>query len=407
VHAAACVRPPNRHQQPLRDMPPDVGHIAHDHTFMRLQNMQYRPAWSEHGQNLGRHPRHVRIKGAHNALHLPRLMDDQVLSPNRAVPPEFYRASAWTERNATLRAMKLISHASDLGLHCPKVATANFWYPSLGRWLRGLGSIANISAGETVIRVPFNSVLSETLVLNSGFKDAVQCVGHRPANADTPLASLQLRTGHAESSFSGATMIAMFIIREGNRPFSPWMPYIKGSLNGHNVSNLPMSWEPGSRNLKGATEVMKKKHAKRVINLQRFLTQKLACMIQTYPQLLSHGLECPKSVGRPKECNKKFLLDLYSVRRVRDMVAVVMARFWYLKLHGFEQNFMLPAIDMLNFGQVGLRLTVDPAKKGVVLVATQAIPAGRELLFMYGVYCQENSLLEYGFSTPTQRPCRV
>ena len=83
------------------------------------------------------------------------------------------------------------------------------------------------------------------------------------------------------------------------------------------------------------------------------------------------------------------------------------ARDWILPMYGKSEPFLAPVIDMLNYGQIGIRVRFDNARQEFVATATKAFPAGQEMLFYYGTFCTDDMRDMYGFVTPTARPCRA
>ena len=80
------------------------------------------------------------------------------------------------------------------------------------------------------------------------------------------------------------------------------------------------------------------------------------------------------------------------------------ARDWILPMYGKSEPFLAPVIDMLSYGQIGIRVRFDNARQEFVATATKAFPAGQEMLFYYGAFCTDDMRDMYGFVTPTARP---
>ena len=62
-------------------------------------------------------------------------------------------------------------------------------------------------------------------------------------------------------------------------------------------------------------------------------------------------------------------------------------------------------MDLLNYGQAGIRLQFVPARHALVARATKPIAAGAEMLFYYGDNCREASIDMYGFATAAMPAC--
>ena len=101
------------------------------------------------------------------------------------------------------------------------------------------------------------------------------------------------------------------------------------------------------------------------------------------------------------------LAAVYSLEKWLEVYAVLRARDWILPMYGKSEPFLAPVIDMLNYGQIGIRVRFDNARQEFVATATKAFPAGQEMLFYYGTFCTDDMRDMYGFVTPTARPCRA
>ena len=64
-------------------------------------------------------------------------------------------------------------------------------------------------------------------------------------------------------------------------------------------------------------------------------------------------------------------------------------------MHGEERPFLAPVIDLLNFGQVGIRASYDDKRQGFAAKTVQPIKAGQELLFYYGNFCIDDAINMY------------
>jgi hypothetical protein len=99
-------------------------------------------------------------------------------------------------------------------------------------------------------------------------------------------------------------------------------------------------------------------------------------------------------------------MRLYSVKRLMDVLAVVQAREWSMQMYDTERQFLAPLIDLLNFGQMGVRVSFNDARRAFVAVARQRIAKGDEILFYYGSFCVDHALLTYGFVPEGSKECR-
>jgi hypothetical protein len=73
--------------------------------------------------------------------------------------------------------------------------------------------------------------------------------------------------------------------------------------------------------------------------------------IEHFPAPLSEGLGCAAPV-----CPPEHLERIYRWERFLHLFAIISARDWVLPVDGEHRAFLAPVLDMLNFGQVGIRL---------------------------------------------------
>lgn len=120
-------------------------------------------------------------------------------------------------------------------------------------------------------------------------------------------------------------------------------------------------------------------------------------VVEKYLPAFSEGGVCGPSIG---SC-----LRFYSIERLMDVLAVVQAREWSLRMHSAERQFLAPLIDLLNYGQMGVRVSFDNARRVFIAVARKRIAKGDEILFYYGSFCIDYALLTYGFVPEGSREC--
>ena len=94
-------------------------------------------------------------------------------------------------------------------------------------------------------------------------------------------------------------------------------------------------------------------------------------------------------------CSQAELAALYTQERFLAVYSVLRARDWVLDMHGEERPFLAPVIDLLNFGQVGIRASYDDKRQGFAAKTVQPIKAGQELLFYYGNFCIDDAINMY------------
>lgn len=108
--------------------------------------------------------------------------DGMLSKPRLAAPPSLsavptstlHDRQTWAPLNESARGALFFARRAELyptvALPCPKVGLDYFWYPALGKWLRGAKSLAPIAKGEEICVMPVQSLLSDMTVLNSTFR---------------------------------------------------------------------------------------------------------------------------------------------------------------------------------------------------------------------------------------------
>ncbi|KAL1523047.1 hypothetical protein AB1Y20_018007 [Prymnesium parvum] len=312
--------------------------------------------------------------------------------------PQLFSQSTWEQLNASQRGELFFFRQQDiLGVSCPKIQLAYFWYESLRSTLRGAQSAAPIAAGEEVCAVPVKKMLSLYTLTNSSLAPLLTMLQESMA-AESP------RKRARQSTLDGRSLLAMFILRERARERGDFVPYVQVVLT-HDIRSVPMAMAPGSAAFEALSEFLKRKarHA-RALALADYAKLKLT--FHRFAKQLSDGIRCTSGViGGAVPCPMEQLLEVFSEQRFLEAYAIVRARDWVLPMYNRETFMMVPIVDMLNYGQVGLRVHFNDARHAFVMVATEAIPQGRELLFYYGTMCKEAMIDLYGFTVAYARPC--
>ena len=275
------------------------------------------------------------------------------------------------------------------------------WYPELKAYLRGVKSAAPIEKGEEVVRVRHDALLSRFSMGNSTFRPVAEyymALGKGPTRrAGEPLQNRAAAAGSAGWHVDPVkAMLAFFVLREGSRSSSRWMPYIKGLLEAHSAENIPLTWAPDSPRHQTISEhlrTMAAAHRRHALTAYRSV---MPDALSRFPAVLGEGLPA----GGPP------LAAVYSLEKWLEVYAMLRARDWILPMYGKSEPFLAPVIDMLNYGQIGIRVRFDNARQEFVATATKAFPAGQEMLFYYGTFCTDDMRDMYGFVTPTA-PCRA
>ena len=203
---------------------------------------------------------------------------------------------------------------------------------------------------------------------------------------------LQRTKASLTSSVPPVTMkaiIALFVIREGARETSRWMPYINGILDGHDPQPIPVNWARGDPRLAKLSAYGQKLAQQSRARALRQYTSLFPDAFSRYAGALGEGMPCAG------HCSQAELAALYTQERFLAVYSVLRARDWVLDMHGEERPFLAPVIDLLNFGQVGIRAAYDDKRQGFAAKTVQPIKAGQELLFYYGNFCIDDAINMY------------
>jgi len=302
----------------------------------------------------------------------------------------YFRRDSWSGLNASARGNLFMEAAPKMGIRCPKVGLGYFYYPSLHTELRGAVATANIARGEEVCFVPLQQLLCEFSVGNSSMLGLMRNYFPRNTNGEPLSTSVTMKA-----------IIALFVIREGARESSRWMPFIKGALDGHDPNPIPTNWARGDPRLAKLSAYGQKLALQSRTRALRQYTAIFPEALSRYAGALGEGMPC---TGR---CSQGELAALYSQEKFLAVYSVLRARDWVLDMHGEERPFLAPVIDLLNFGQVGIRASYDDKRQGFAGKTVQPIKAGQELLFYYGNFCIDDSVSMYGFAPESAPPCKA
>lgn len=212
------------------------------------------------------------------------------------------------------------------------------------------------------------------------------------------------------SSVDGRSLLTMLILRERARETSELMPYVQIILT-HDVRNVPMLFQPASPEFAALSEFGKSRaRVARTLALKDY--EKIKAEFDQFRSQLSEGIKCKGGThdgtigGGATACPMEQLLDIYSEQKFLEVYAIVRARDWQLPMYNRDTFMMVPIMDMLNYGQVGLRVSFIDNRDAFVMKATSPIKHGSELLFYYGSFCKEYMIDLYGFAVPKARNCR-
>ena len=316
-----------------------------------------------------------------------------------ATPPDYFARATWEGKNLTQLTALWESYVAGtvLATTCPKLGIGYFYYPQLGATIRGARAKAHISKGESFCSVPVQQLLSEYTVGNSSLLPVVRWFDTMPSPNQTPRASGRRR----RSSIDDRTKIVLYMLRELARDRAPKMPYLQ-VIQSHDVSGVPALWPEDSPRWQQASAITRAMAGRTRAHASNMHMTYVAAAVSEFPKALSEGLGCTGD-----ECPRDRLKDVYSWPRFLRLFTIVSARDWVLPVDGTSRAFLAPQLDLLNFGQVGIRAEYDSGKNAFVAIATQPIEAGTEMLFYYGSYCREGWTNLYGFAPEGTKPCAV
>ena len=304
---------------------------------------------------------------------------------------DVYARASWLGRGTDEQTKLWDQHVAQsvFAQACPKVGSGFFYYPQLGFSLRGARALRTIEKGEHVCNIPVDFLLSPYTVGNSTLR---------------PVAAWAYQRRPSQTQIEDNTLLVVFALRELERSWSRWMPYLQIMLS-HEVGALPLLWDDASPKWSGLGALGRELASR---TKERVLAQYEALIVpalERFPALLSDGLGCG---GDAALCPPARLGSVYSWPRFLHVYAIIRARAWGLPMYNTnddERIFCVPHFDLLNFGQVGISTDFSPAAGGFVATANKRIAAGSELLFHYGRKCREISVNMYGFAPDEARPC--
>ena len=294
-------------------------------------------------------------------------------------------------------------NSGQIGFRCPKVATAFFWYQSLRARIRGAKATTDIEAGEVVCSVPVGSLFSDMTVGNTSLRILQESLNAHQKVAEGPPGA---KRNSKMRRLDERGLMALLVLRETARTRSHLMPYAALILT-HDVEGVPMLWPDDSPRWRRASPMLRSLAATSRASAERNFEAIVPAAISRFGAVLSEGLECaaPSPGGGHPSCSHAELAAVYSRERFLRTYAIIAARDWVLPVYGRHRAFLAPVIDMLNYGQVGLRGRFDDKAGAFVVRATTPIKAGSELLFFYGSFCSDIAINMYGFAPAGSVSC--
>jgi hypothetical protein len=350
-----------------------------------------------------------------------------------AAPPslDYFKRTTWTSLTADQTTEHWVGYqhsaqgaATGMPL-CPKLAPAHFWYPSLNATLRGMRVEQPIAKGEQVCTVGVRKHMVSDLTVGN---TSLRALG-LALKAQAAKKTIGERTT-SPMAFDRRTMLALLLLREGERERSTLMPFIKLLDPWHDVSGVSLMWGEDSPRLAAASpdlqSLAKKSRAGARAQYRALFSADRLNAVARFGTELSEGIDCTRfgDGAAGKTCSAAALRRVYAEPRFLQArhlplistasshvvsphhlpcsspvnaeprsslqyFALVAARDWFLPVYGVGRNFLAMEMDMLNFGQSGIRVGFNNQLHAFTATATQPIAGGAEALFFYGSFCAE------------------
>ena len=299
--------------------------------------------------------------------------------PSMPMPADLLDGGLWRretwERRTTAERLELWPHASKaMGIDCPKLELATFYYPTLGISIRGVRATENIRSAELVCRVPKLSLLSAFTIQNSSLSPLINEVGLRSA-------------------------MAVFLIRESARRESFWMPYVKALLEAHPTDGIPQMWDPvtSQERLNSLSNYSRSLAASSRASTEAEWRRLAAVGFRRHAAALSEGGVCGAGVCT----HEQLMRETFSLERFRNLVSVLGARQWSLPWYspGTHILFSAPGADLLNHGSPGdVKNRFRANEHAFTMHAKRLLRKGEEVRKFYSPTCCERYLNAFGFA---------
>ena len=224
---------------------------------------------------------------------------------------QYQQASFWEALSEAERVTRFFHAAPQLGIDCPKIRGDVFDYPDAVR-VRGARARADIARGETFCVVPVHALLSEFTIRNSTLSGLLHAYSGARTDGSVIMTEVE-------------SVLTTFVLREGARATSPWMPYIKAVLDAQGTDLIPATWKPGDRRLRELSPygriLARRARARCVGQYERVFPSALT----RFANVLSEGLPCAPRCGTQqlgRVYSFERFLRVYSVRPPRALAHV-------------------------------------------------------------------------------------
>ena len=285
---------------------------------------------------------------------------------------------------------------------CPKVGVSYFYYESASAWVRGAIATRDIAPGSVFCEMPVERLITRHTIDNSSLAPLLTTFAPKRLRGST---TRHPRPTFYERLLEERTAIVVFMLREMARESSNHMPYFS-MVRSHDTDAMPMLWPPSSPRWANSTSLLRRiaMRSRKVMDAQYDHTVLPALERLATP--LSEGLDCLVTTTQ-RACPRQILKGVYSRSRFVRMSAIVTARYWVLPMYGVRRALMSPVLDMMNFGQMGIRVEFNDRRHAFVArnLGHRPILRGSELKFNYGTLCREVWFNLYGFDLHELQPC--
>ena len=138
-----------------------------------------------------------------------------------------WQRADWEGLTAPQRTQKWAALLRQTGIRCALAVDHFIWYPNEQAHVRGMRATRDIERGDEVCRIPAHMLLSELTVANSSL---------RP----------MLEYAVDELKVTPMAVLTCFVLREGARRTSRWMPWIQSAMLLEAGAELPAAADAGS-----------------------------------------------------------------------------------------------------------------------------------------------------------------
>ena len=251
----------------------------------------------------------------------------------------------WEGLDASARSHKWTQLLRTTGIRCSLAIDHRIWYPTEQAYIRGVRATRDIEPGDEVCRVPAHMLMSELTVANSTLRPLLEFA----------IDELKVRP---------MAVLACFVLREGSRRASRWMPFIQSAGLLEAGYDLPAAAGPSSPRFLAMSpfeqRLVLKKREVVLEEYEALRTRAFPRFTAALAEGLGDGFPWPCDVGCAVA---RLARGTYSRERFVAVYAAMAARSWELAFPADARvrTLMVPHFDLANHGQQGLRTEIQAA----------------------------------------------